>query len=90
MGVDLDGGAWAIPPVFAWLQDIGRLSPAEMATTFNCGLGMVAIVAPDAAGRIAAILREHGETVTDIGKVVPRDSGAQAVQIVHWDTQWRA
>ena len=90
MGVDLDGGAWAIPPVFAWLQDIGRLSPAEMATTFNCGLGMVAVVAPDAAGRIAATLSEHGETVTDIGKVVPRDSAAQAVQIVHWDRQWRA
>ena len=65
-------------------------SPAEMATTFNCGLGMVAVVAPDAAGRIAAVLREHGETVTDIGKVVPRDSAAQSVQIVDWDRQWRA
>lgn len=90
LGADLDGGAWSIPPVFGWLQDTGRLDPAEMARTFNCGLGMVAIVAPDAAGAVEAALREHGETVTAVGAVVERGIGGQTVRIADWDGQWRA
>ncbi len=88
LGVDLDGGAWPIPPVFAWLRAAGRLDPAEMAQTFNCGLGMVAIAAPDAAGDAEARLREQGETVTRIGTVVPRDAGAPAVRIAGWEAGW--
>ena len=90
LGVDLDGGSWTIPPVFRWLQSVGRIDAAEMATTFNCGLGMVAIVAPDAAGAVEAVLREHGETVTGVGKVVEREADAQTVRIADWDGQWRA
>ncbi len=88
LGVDLDGGAWPIPPVFGWLREAGRLDPAEMAQTFNCGLGMVAIAAPDAAGDAEARLREQGETVTRIGTVVPRDAGAPAVRIAGWEAGW--
>ncbi|MXW92590.1 MAG: phosphoribosylformylglycinamidine cyclo-ligase [Rhodospirillaceae bacterium] len=90
LGVDLDGGAWPIPPVFGWLRETGRLDPAEMARTFNCGLGMVAIAAPDAAGDAEARLRERGETVARIGTVVPRDAGAPAVRIAGWEDRWRA
>lgn len=90
LGVDLDGGAWTVPPVFGWLRKTGRLDPAEMARTFNCGLGMVAIAAPDAAGAVEAILRRHGETVTQVGTVVQRDAGAQAVQVADWENRWRA
>ncbi len=88
LGVDLDGGAWPVPPVFGWLRGAGRLDPAEMAQTFNCGLGMVAIAAPDAAGDAEARLREQGETVTRIGTVVPRDAGAPAVRIAGWEAGW--
>ncbi|MYG51061.1 MAG: phosphoribosylformylglycinamidine cyclo-ligase, partial [Rhodospirillaceae bacterium] len=68
----------------------GRLDPAEMARTFTCGLGMVAIAAPDAAGDAEARLRERGETVARIGTVVPRDAGAPAVRIAGWEDRWRA
>ena len=90
LGVDLDGGAWAIPPVFRWLQSVGRIDAAEMAATFNCGLGMVAIASPDAAGAVEGTLREHGETVATVGAVVERERGGQTVRIADWDRQWRA
>ena len=90
LGVDLDGDAWAVPPVFGWLRETGEIDPAEMAHTFNCGLGMVAIVAPDAAGAVEAALRSHGESVTPVGTVVERGAGAPTVQIAGWEARWRA
>ncbi len=88
LGVDLDGGAWPIPPVFGWLRAAGRLDSAEMAQTFNCGVGMVAIAAPEAAGDAEAQMRERGETVARIGTVVPRGAGAPAVRIAGWEAGW--
>jgi phosphoribosylformylglycinamidine cyclo-ligase len=48
----IDAGAWDLPPVFKWLQATGGISDAEMARTFNCGIGLVACVSahdvPDA------------------------------------------
>jgi phosphoribosylformylglycinamidine cyclo-ligase len=41
-----DWNAWALPPVFEWLQQAGGVSEAEMRRTFNCGLGLVLIVEP--------------------------------------------
>ena len=90
LGADLDGGAWTVPPVFGWLGETGRLDPAEMAQTFNCGLGMIAIAAPDAAAGAEAMLRSHGETAMLVGTVVERDPGEPAVRIAGWEDRWRA
>lgn len=89
LGVDLDGGAWDIPPVFTWLQGIGSLTPVEMATTFNCGLGMVAVVAPGAAERTIRLLTEQGETAVSVGVVSKRPAGEPTVAIAGWERQWR-
>ncbi len=88
LGVDLDGGAWTVPPVFGWLRETGRLDPAEMAQTFNCGLGMIAIAAPAAAAGAEALLRSHGETAMRVGTVVERGPGAPAVRIAGWEAGW--
>ncbi len=88
LGVDLDGDAWAVPPMFHWLQSAGGLHAAEMATTFNCGLGMVFAVAPADAGRVATVLRARGETVSVIGAVVPRAPDRPAVRIAGWSRRW--
>ncbi|MEO8112858.1 MAG: phosphoribosylformylglycinamidine cyclo-ligase, partial [Phenylobacterium sp.] len=41
-----DWNAWALPPVFAWMQEVGGVSDHELRRTFNCGVGMVLIVDP--------------------------------------------
>jgi phosphoribosylaminoimidazole synthetase len=65
-----------VPPVFSWLAKAGGVAPAEMMRTFNCGIGMVTVVAAGQAAQVAAVLQAAGETVTPIGRIVPRrDAG---------------
>jgi len=69
---ELDLAAVDVPPVFSWLAVSGGVAPEEMMRTFNCGIGMVAVVAAGQAATVAAILQEAGEMVTPIGRIVPR------------------
>jgi len=89
LAAEIDGGAWPLPPVFAWLAAEGRVPAAEMLRTFNCGIGMAVIVAPDRAEALAAVLAEHGETVFRIGRIVPRAAGGPAVAIDPDAVSWR-
>jgi phosphoribosylaminoimidazole (AIR) synthetase len=61
-----------VPPVFSWLAKTGGVAPEEMLRTFNCGVGMVAIVAGGQAAQVAAVLQKAGEKVTPIGQIVAR------------------
>ena len=73
---ELDLAAIEPPAVFSWLARTGGVEPAEMMRTFNCGIGMIAVVAAAQAAQVAAVLQEAGETVTPIGQIVPRrDAG---------------
>ena len=73
---ELDIESIEVPPVFSWLARTGGVSPREMMRTFNCGIGMIAVVAAGQAAQVAAVLQEAGETVTPIGRIVPRrDAG---------------
>ncbi|HET7810033.1 MAG TPA: phosphoribosylformylglycinamidine cyclo-ligase [Steroidobacteraceae bacterium] len=67
--VVLERKAWARDPVFDWLAATGRIVPAEMYRTFNCGIGMIAVVAPADVDATLASLRATGETATVIGRV---------------------
>ena len=74
--------SWVAPPVFAWLQEHGKVDDAEMARTFNCGIGMVVIVAKEHAETAAAHLQASGETVFRIGEIRSRAAGeAQTIVI---------
>ena len=66
---------WHRDPVFDWLQHAGRLPDAEMHRTFNCGIGMVVIVAQHDVESALALLRAHGEVASVIGSVRRGDSG---------------
>ncbi len=55
LGAELDASRWEIPPVFAWLAAEG-VPDEEMLRTFNCGLGMLAIVAATEAEAAAELL----------------------------------
>jgi phosphoribosylformylglycinamidine cyclo-ligase len=70
-GAEIDLGAWALPAVFAWLREAGGVAEAEMLKTFNCGIGMVAVVAAERAEAVAKVLEGAGEAPIAIGRVVP-------------------
>ena len=69
LGAEIDLTSWDLPPVFRWLSDTGGIAEAELLKTFNAGIGMVVVVAPEAAGRLSDLLRAEGETVHRIGQV---------------------
>jgi phosphoribosylformylglycinamidine cyclo-ligase len=70
LGAQIDLGAWDLPPVFRWMADVGALDQGELLRTFNSGIGMVVVVAPDAADAVTEKLSDAGETVFNIGTVV--------------------
>jgi len=69
LGVRLDLARVPVLPVFAWLAQAGNIAEPEMLRTFNCGIGMIAIVEPAKADAVSNILARHGETVTRLGEV---------------------
>jgi phosphoribosylformylglycinamidine cyclo-ligase len=77
-GVELDLDAVRPPKVFGWLAREGGVAEAEMLRTFNCGVGMVAVVAAKRADAVEAALTATGETVSRVGVVV-RASGERVV-----------
>lgn len=81
MGARLVQGSWPQSELFAWLQKSAALDAHELYRTFNSGIGMVAVVAPDAADAIAGTLRAHGEKVHVIGEIVARKDGEDAVTV---------
>lgn len=89
VGVELDAGSWPMPEVFRWLARTGGVAPEEMARTFNCGIGMAVLTAPEDAEGVAATLAAAGETVQRIGRAVPRSGAAPRVAIRGMEAAWR-
>jgi phosphoribosylformylglycinamidine cyclo-ligase len=67
----IDLGAWKPPAVFGWLKEAGALEAAELLRTFNCGIGMVAVVARDDAEAVGRVLQAAGEGPVRIGELEP-------------------
>ncbi|NVJ99248.1 MAG: phosphoribosylformylglycinamidine cyclo-ligase [Alphaproteobacteria bacterium] len=70
---EVDTGTWALPGVFDWLRQEGNIEAGEMARTFNCGIGMVVVVAAENADAAKALFEEHGETVYTVGQITKGD-----------------
>jgi len=64
--IDID--AMPLPPVFRWLQSAGGIAVEEMARTFNCGIGFVAVTAPEQAAAVAGLL---GADAIELGRLQP-------------------
>ncbi|MBP8295208.1 MAG: phosphoribosylformylglycinamidine cyclo-ligase [Burkholderiales bacterium] len=77
----IDGAAWPRPAIFSWLQRAGNVEEREMLRTFNCGIGMVVVVAADDAERAQALLARQGETVFRIGAVRARAGDEAQTQV---------
>jgi len=69
-GVRLDLSRIGVLPVFKWLAHAGGIEEREMLRTFNCGIGMIAIVARNRADAVTNVLTSAGETVVPLGTVV--------------------
>jgi phosphoribosylformylglycinamidine cyclo-ligase len=75
MEAHLQRSSWHRDPLFDWLAATGNIAPAEMYRTFNCGIGMIAVVPAAHADRALAQLRATGEQATLIGEIRTGNSG---------------
>lgn len=76
LAVEIQRSAWEMPAVFCWLQSQGNVLDQEMWRVFNCGIGMVLVVDSQAACSVTELLQAEGETVYQLGQVVPRQEQA--------------
>ncbi|KAJ2493929.1 hypothetical protein IWW37_000007 [Coemansia sp. RSA 2050] len=81
VGAELDAAAWPLPPVFRWISSAGGVAPAEMARTFNCGLGMVLVVAKEHADAVAAALADAGEHAYIVGQLIAFSGEGERVTV---------
>jgi phosphoribosylformylglycinamidine cyclo-ligase len=78
---DIDLDQVPFTPVFKWLQDVGSVAEREMLRTFNCGIGMIVVVAAKDAKKVAASLRRSGETVVALGTIRKRKGAEEQVAL---------
>jgi phosphoribosylformylglycinamidine cyclo-ligase len=74
--------SWTRPAIFSWLQRRGNVDDAEMHRVFNCGIGMVIVVAAEHADRAIKLLEEQGERAMRIGSIVPLPAGERPTVVV--------
>jgi len=74
--------SWTLPPLFQWLQTQGNIADGEMYKTFNCGIGMVVIVAKEHAVAAQKLLQDAGETVYEIGHIRAQNTGEAPTVVV--------
>lgn len=73
----VDPGSWELPPLFRFLQQAGQISPQEMREVFNLGVGLVAVLPPDAVAAAQAAAIDDGVTTWVMGEI---DRGTRAVR----------
>ncbi len=75
LGAQIDLNAWPLPAVFAWLSNEAGLGDTDMLTTFNCGLGLIAVVEAGKAGSVIEAFHESNERAYRIGTLVRVQDG---------------
>jgi phosphoribosylformylglycinamidine cyclo-ligase len=76
----LDPATWPLPSIVRLVGALGGLDDVELRATFNAGIGMVAVVAPDAAPVLIDALRGESVAAWVVGEVIPADDGARYVE----------
>src|ERR1700692_421822 len=88
LGVGIDLARLPVLPVFKWLAEQGGIAELELLRTFNCGIGMIAIVKAEAVEAVSDMLAEGGESVTLLGEVIPAAGEHRVVYNGHLDLTW--
>lgn len=79
LDAEIDLGAWAPLPVFGWLARTANIPAEEMLRTFNCGIGLIVVVAPENADSTIAAFAGYGQAATKIGTLIPGEGEAKVV-----------
>jgi phosphoribosylformylglycinamidine cyclo-ligase len=79
LSAEIDLSEVPVPPVFGWLARTGGVAEAEMLRTFNCGVGMIAVVSPEEAEAVAAALASDGDEVVRLGTLVSDPEGPRTL-----------
>jgi len=78
LAASIDARSWQPAPIFGLIADRGGVTPAEMERTFNMGVGMVAVVAPEAADAAVALLNERGVPAWVAGEIYSSESSSSS------------
>jgi phosphoribosylformylglycinamidine cyclo-ligase len=78
----INKSSWQWPDVFTWLQEQGNITEHEMLRTFNCGVGLVIVVAQEDADKTVKILTEQGENAWVVGHIADANDGEEQVEMV--------
>jgi phosphoribosylformylglycinamidine cyclo-ligase len=60
LSITIDRATWTPAPIFDLVRQVGRIPQADLEQTLNCGVGMVALTAPQDADRAISVLARHG------------------------------
>ena len=71
LNAEIAKGSWPVLPIFSLLQKIGKVDEKEMYKTFNMGIGMMIVVAPNGKGEIEKILKDY--KIFEIGRIIKGD-----------------
>ena len=74
MSANIDLTSWSFPPIFQWLQEQANIGADEMLKTFNCGVGMIAVMPDEQAQNAVDFLNSMGEDAWILGEITS-DSG---------------
>src|SRR4051794_9453830 len=85
LGVGIDLARLPVLPVFKWLAAQAGIAELEMLRTFNCGIGMIAIVEPDKVDEVVEVFTDAGETVAQLGTLIPAEGEHRVVYNGHLD-----
>jgi phosphoribosylformylglycinamidine cyclo-ligase len=78
----VERASWELPDIFKWIQKNGNINDDEMLNTFNCGMGMVLVVAAKDAPAVVKNLEDQGEKVWLAGRIEKAKAGSERVRII--------
>ena len=79
MNADVDLDSWTPSPVFGWMAKSAGIEAPEMLRTFNCGIGMVAVVSEKCSGHVIEAFQQCGDKAMRLGHLVPGEGEAKVI-----------
>jgi len=77
----IDQSSWTMPAIFDWLQEKGNVTQNEMYKTFNCGVGMLLVVAQADLEQAIKLLNDNGEKAWHLGSIIAKEKDQQVTFI---------